>query len=203
MQAIEKLYAHTLPGRPPADWEPLEVHAGRVAELAGLFASAFGAAEWGKVLGRWHDLGKGSDEFQHYLVASHDPDAAENEDAPGRVDHSTFGAQHAIRTVPGRHVAQVLAFCIVGHHGGLPDAFSDDESTRGTTLQARLAKRVPVAKAPPEDQIAPQLRMPFVPDREAAGFQGAFFTRMLFSALVDADRTAIYSVVVRHAIFCK
>jgi CRISPR-associated endonuclease/helicase Cas3 len=190
MDRARTLYAHTLDGRPPAEWEPLDVHAAQVARLARSFASAFGAGDWGDVLGRWHDLGKGSDDFQSYLFATHDPDAAENESAPGRVDHSTFGAQHAVRTVSARHFAQLLAFCIAGHHGSMPDAFSDDELTRGSTLQARLKKDVPAARVSAEDQLAPKLGLPFTPERENAGFQIAFFTRMLFSALVDADRTA-------------
>ncbi len=57
-------YAHTLEGRPPEDWEPLETHLQKVAVLAGEFADAFGAKEWGYLAGLWHDLGKYSQEFQ-------------------------------------------------------------------------------------------------------------------------------------------
>jgi len=49
------IYAHTLP--PPAtraDWEPLDRHLAKVASLARDFANAFGAVEWGDLLGRWH-----------------------------------------------------------------------------------------------------------------------------------------------------
>jgi|GEM_PF-3480570 len=70
-------YAHTLEGRPPEDWEALEDHLHLVAEgkesgfsgAAG-FADAFGAHEWGRLLGLWHDLGKYSPEFQAYLRSS-------------------------------------------------------------------------------------------------------------------------------------
>jgi hypothetical protein len=64
------IFAHSLPGRPQSDWETLEVHAARVAELARSFASAFGAADWGNLLGRWHDLGKRSDKFQEFIRTS-------------------------------------------------------------------------------------------------------------------------------------
>jgi CRISPR-associated endonuclease/helicase Cas3 len=51
-------YAHTLPNRPEAEWEPLEVHLKEVAKMAGKFADAFGAKKWGRLTGVWHDLGK-------------------------------------------------------------------------------------------------------------------------------------------------
>src|SRR4051812_18566402 len=101
MAADRPIYAHTLPDQPASSWETLEHHAGEVARLAREFAASFGAGDWGDLLGRWHDLGKRSDEFQRYIHATGDPDCAENDDAPGRVDHSTFGAQHAARTVDG------------------------------------------------------------------------------------------------------
>ena len=67
-------YAHTKTNpdgkpAPECDWEPLERHLQEVADLAGDFAAAFGAREWGKLAGLWHDLGKYSLEFQNYLKA--------------------------------------------------------------------------------------------------------------------------------------
>lgn len=114
-------YAHTLPGQLRSEWELLDDHARKVASLTRTFAAAFGAAQWGEQLGHWHDLGKWSDAFQAYISPSEDPNAAENEHSPGRVDHSTFGARHAARSLPGM-AGQLLAFCIAGHHAGLPDA---------------------------------------------------------------------------------
>lgn len=188
-------YAHTLPGRPPNHWEPLEAHLDSVAQLAGGFAAAFGAREWGTLLGRWHDIGKYSESFQRYLLRTADNDAGEERQARGRVDHSTFGAQHAFSVVGG-HAGQILAFCIAGHHAGLPDARSDDETTRGASLQARLKAgppRVPPVLLPPGESPVPRLALPFMPAHEIVGFQVAFFTRMLFSCLIDADRTATES----------
>jgi CRISPR-associated endonuclease Cas3-HD len=48
--------------------EPLDVHLQAVAELAEKFAGKFGAAEWGRVLGLWHDLGKYSAAFGAHLL---------------------------------------------------------------------------------------------------------------------------------------
>lgn len=191
-------YAHTLAGQPPEKWEPLERHLKEVARLAGDFAAAFRAQEWGAALGRWHDLGKYSDVFQEYLLRTVDPDAGEEDPnagekrSLGRVDHSTFGAQHAAKVVGG-HAGQILAFCIAGHHAGLPDATSDDETTRRATLEARLAlgpPRVPPVDLPHAEVAAPNVKLPFALSSEDRGFQVAFFTRILFSCLIDADRIA-------------
>jgi len=38
------LHAHSIPGGPEAEWEPLERH---LAEAAGAFATTFGAVEFG------------------------------------------------------------------------------------------------------------------------------------------------------------
>lgn len=185
-------YAHTLPNEPPDKWEPLERHLEEVARLAGDHASAFDAQLWGSSLGRWHDLGKYSKAFQDYLRRETDPDAGEKDQVSRHIDHSTFGAQYAAKLV-GRHTGRILAFCIAGHHAGLPDGTSDDETTRRSTLEARLKlrpPRIPPVELPRPDTAPPALKLPFTAAPEDIGFQVAFFTRMLFSCLVDADRTA-------------
>jgi len=189
-------YAHTLADHAPGDWETLAAHLDKVASSASTFAEAFGAQLWGEVLGRCHDLGKLSDDFQLYLrnagAASVDA-GAENEDTSGkRVDHSTFGARFvakALGNVPG----QLLAFCIAGHHTGLPDEASADEATQRSTLRYKLdPAKYCISAVQTPDVVLPALTSPLQPS--AAGkaeypFQFAFFTRMLFSCLIDADRT--------------
>ncbi len=190
-------YAHSLKEQPTESWEPLEVHLGLVAEGnveldgAARMAAVFGAADWGRLLGRWHDLGKYSHEFQHYLksVGGAHP---KGDSRPERIDHSTAGAQHAwklLRGVPGR----ILAYCIAGHHGGLPD--NEDMHGGAAGLNQRLAKKVAdYSCAPSEilDQQRPEAP-PFDWDRNdlaRAAFQLSVFCRMLFSCLVDADYLA-------------
>lgn len=86
-------YSHTRTGYEPSGWELLETPLEEVEALAGEFGSRFHASEWAEALGRCHDLGKGSREFQDYLHAS---SALESQDAgaetskPGRVNHSTL-----------------------------------------------------------------------------------------------------------------
>ena len=76
-------YAHTGPGPPGEQWQRLEEHLSRVAELAGEFASAWNARDWGYAAGLWHDLGKAAEDWQEYLRAFDSPqsEALESEDA--------------------------------------------------------------------------------------------------------------------------
>jgi CRISPR-associated endonuclease/helicase Cas3 len=186
-------YAHTLVGRPSAEWETLDAHLDKVAQLASTFAEAFGARSWGDVLGRCHDLGKLSDDFQLYLsnagTVAADAGAEDGGASGKRVDHSTFGARFAEQFV-GKIPGQLLAFCIAGHHTGLPDESSSDDAAQRSTLRHKLDPgkyRIPVVAAP--DIKLPPLSLPFKPSKGEIAFQIAFFTRMLFSCLIDADRT--------------
>jgi CRISPR-associated endonuclease/helicase Cas3 len=60
---IVPFYAHTRTHAdgspaPESEWKRLDVHLREVAELAGEFAAAFGAKEWGHLAGLWHNLRK-------------------------------------------------------------------------------------------------------------------------------------------------
>lgn len=187
-------FAHSLsPPHTVEEWEPLYRHLTEVSRIAAEFAGAFGAAGWGQLLGRWHDLGKYSGAFQQYLLSSADSqDAGEECAAPGRVDHSTFGARHAARAVGG-HKGMLLAFCIAGHHAGLPNALPTDSGDERSSLKFRLSEQdrhIPRVDLPAEEETPPKLTLPFTPSGPSSSFQVAFFTRMLFSVLVDADRLA-------------
>ena len=181
----EARFAHTA-GPDPAEWEPIATHLEEVAAMAEQLATVFGASEAARTLGLWHDLGKYSDEFQNYLRASSGLERLNAHiETPDRVDHSTYGAQLAA-SKPG--IGRLLAFCIAGHHGGMPDATSDE---LGPPLEQRLRKSVPQPKDIPTDIL--DLPVPPPPKLQLAArtadrpFQIAFFTRMLFSCLVDAD----------------
>ncbi len=108
----------------------------------------------------------------------------------GRVDHSTFGARYAARKI-GKHKGQMLAYCIAGHHSGLPDGRSSEEAHQRSSLQRRLdpvAYEIPQVTCPDLQIAAPALRLKSASGR--SGFEVAFFIRMIFSSLVDADRLA-------------
>jgi CRISPR-associated endonuclease/helicase Cas3 len=158
----------------------LHDHLVNVATLSETFAATFNAASWGKTAGLLHDIGKASSTFQRRVRG----------ESALRVDHSTFGARHANETWKG--VGKLLAYCVAGHHSGLPDGASNE----GACLKHRLdpARRVL------EDasswrvclgelaEIAPPAALPFDTAARNIGFKLAFFLRMVFSCLVDADR---------------
>ncbi len=212
-----EFYAHTLEGQPQEKWEPLFTaecpalnggecqhcealdayhgHLNKVAWWTAKFATEMfpngkdgnAAREWGYLAGLWHDLGKFSPAWQRYLSSKSDVHRGEIE---LRVDHSTAGAQHAVES--GNITGHLLAYCIAGHHSGLLDAISPD-----ACLQKRLEKEIAdfesasenglersIPQLPPS--IAKNVREPSVP---------ALFTRMLFSALVDADFLATEAFV--------
>ena len=186
------LYAHTLAGHPKEDWQTLQEHLENVGRLAADFASLFGAARTGATLGTHHDAGKATEGFQRRL-----------EGGP-RVDHSTAGAVllgQRWEASPSRQTAALgtmlsrfLAYPILGHHGGLPDAGSE----YGTGLDHRLApgniQKLPSwdpaaipLPASPMDVYQEMLPLICKQGRHPDPFRICFALRMLFSCLVDAD----------------
>lgn len=164
-------YAHSAESSDKSSWQPLDEHLEGVAQLAEKFAAVFEAGDWGRFAGLLHDSGKATEAFQRRLEGS-----------PQRIDHSTFGAQLAKENA-GRF-GLLLSYLIVGHHGGLPD---------GGSQEGELHYRLKHGKVPPDVTFLPvadikkELLPPFRLSAEYAGFSLAFFTRMVFSCLVDAD----------------
>jgi hypothetical protein len=54
----EQYYAHSLPGRPPAEWQTLEEHLKNVAEMARGFAESFegGWVAWRGCVVIWENV---------------------------------------------------------------------------------------------------------------------------------------------------
>jgi len=170
-------YARSLAGRSKKDWQRLEEHLERVSAHSAESADAFGAADWGALAGLWHDLGKYQDEFQARLEGN-----------PQSVDHSIIGALRAKEA--GLRSATPLVFAIAGHHGGLPDVVE-----LGERLRKRADALNKVRGAVPEwilRHAVPPLPKRFLDSqpKDAASAQLRsieFFTRFLYSCLVDAD----------------
>lgn len=148
-------------------------HLTGTAELCRKFAAAFGAEADGKLAGLTHDIGKCTDAFQNRLL----------NDGP-IVDHATAGAVAC--AIRGNRYASA---CVAGHHGGLPDfgnmrtARKDDGTLYGRLLKGREEQCLErcgdsgVNLPPPMASEAQRL----------APMQASFWTRMLYSCLVDAD----------------
>ena len=179
----EKYYAHSLEGKPPSDWQPLEEHLQNVAKLAADFARPFGGDQWAYLAGLLHDFGKGSRAFQAYLRHVNDITDDFGKFYVGKVDHSTAGAQSLYRL--SNQAGKLLAYCVAGHHSGLLNWVQD----AGHGMRHRLAKTVPkVSHCCIQDHPAIPVNLPLGKlAQNRFGFQLQFFVRMIFSSLVDAD----------------
>ena len=175
------LYAHSLPDQPPEKWQSLSEHLLAVAELAAQMADVFHASLLAFIIGYLHDLGKASEEGQKRIHGT----------GP-RVDHSTAGARELIERWERQYgerckvLAECLSYCITGHHSGLADYGEHDLDTG--TLRNRLSNKrsIPDYKTGMQELRVPELEPRPVPFR-VNGFSLAFFIRMLFSCLTDAD----------------
>lgn len=167
-------YAHSTDEPDKHNWQLLREHLQNVADIASEFANGFNAGDLAYAGGLLHDIGKYSSEFQRRL-----------EGASIRVDHSTAGAREAGALYP-KQFSRILEYIITGHHGGLLNYGSDESG-----LQERLGKAfLPDYSAYRDETPIPDLtrfRPSLRPIQKRAGFSIAFYTRMLYSCLVDAD----------------
>lgn len=178
-------YAHSVQDElgnllPYEHWQTLQSHASNVGNLAAAFAQNFGADEIARYTGQLHDLGKYSLPFQKRLKGE-----------AKSVDHATAGAKIAVERW-GNVIGKLIAFCIAGHHTGLANGCG--EGNNRSTLKQRLALQfgedIPALDnlwqqeiKLPQNLSAPPLKA----DAHHPFFSYAFFTRMLYSCLVDAD----------------
>lgn len=158
--------------REDGEIQALRDHLLGVAKRARGFAEAFGAGEHAYRTGLLHDIGKYAPDVQRRMA---DPEHVR------KVNHTSAGAIEAQRM---RDL--YAAFAIAGHHGGLSDLGARTSLPSDGTLQGKLKYR-------PQDYSA--YRGEIAPDPSAAppawigmdALAGSFYTRMLFSCLVDAD----------------
>lgn len=153
--------------------QSIKEHCQNVAALAGNFANVFEADSIARYIGLLHDIGKYSDAFQRRILGSAE-----------KVDHSTAGAQVAWKsnTITGR----MAAFCISGHHSGLPDMGSKWSDAFEGSLQGKMKRTVEPFDDYRKELTAHNPVLPnwFMKDRL---FNPYFLVKMLFSTLVDAD----------------
>lgn len=194
--------------------EHLSGVAGRCSELA----KKLGLEKAGELIGLLHDLGKATNEFQNYLLSFASAGEA-RDDLRGKIDHSTAGAQCLLATIRGAQqedslqgvVARFLAICIVSHHSGLIDCLEPDGDDR---LTQRLAKPdnstrfveawtnlAPSVKSHAEALMQDPSLVAEVRNTIAGlatsldkgegdkDVQVGLLLRLLFSCLIDADRT--------------
>lgn len=182
-------FGHSRKGADKSEWQCLKDHLVNTARLAADFGRDAGVAELAGAAGLMHDIGKYSEAFQSRLAGS-----------KRRVDHSTAGAREIVALFndqPQRTFAELLAYCIAGHHTGLPDYGSKADVEGDGTLLARLDKSQLEDYSAYKTEVDPaDLRLPEKPffrpiknykGKPVFGFSASFLTRMVYSALVDAD----------------
>ena len=153
----------------------LRDHLEEVGRLASEYAALFEAGEHARRTGLLHDIGKYSAAGQRRM---NDPEHT------SKVDHSTAGALEA------RRLGDIPAmFAIAGHHGGLMDMGGlsfDGDGTLRTRLKKSLDGELSYAAWQTEINVnSASLTPAWLNPRDAFGVH--FYTRMLFSSLVDAD----------------
>jgi CRISPR-associated endonuclease/helicase Cas3 len=137
--------------------------------------------QWGNLAGRLHDLGKASPEWQEYLRKSHTEPGLSH----AKVDHKLSGALFAQKLPFGIP----LSLAIAGHHRGLPDwpelkqTRLPDPKTASLLAKALVALRLDL----PSEALSLPAWIREQPDKLRGKRSLDSFTRMLFSALVDAD----------------
>lgn len=167
-------YAHIRQGEAGTDLhQTVAEHLTGTAALCREFADTFGAGAEGELAGLTHDIGKCTEGFQNRLL----------HDGP-IVDHATAGA-----VVCAKQGHMFTAACVAGHHSGLLDFGNPRTAQAGdATLFGRIkkggAERYPERCG--ESGVALPSGFPsMAPERDK--LQTSFWTRMLYSSLVDAD----------------
>lgn len=175
-QEIDPLHAHSR--NQSGLRHGLVDHLRAVSSLAGSFAEVFGAravAEWSGLV---HDAGKADWSWQQRLLE------VEGTDTPVGIDHKRAGTQFLLDELG----FDAFALIVHGHHGGLkrPAEMTADLESQGRQVEheadawARLRPLLPELRNP-----AP----PPWPDWARKGdLDAELLARMLFSALIDADR---------------
>lgn len=184
------LYAHTLQGAPESEWQRLDDHLRSCAELAKKFAKPFSSGLWAERLGWLHDAGKSRETFQSYIRHCTAGEAAKDDvyDSQDHT-HSGVGACWAVEKLG--LTGRILAYCVAGHHAGLPD-FIGGRKPNGA-LNIRLAGEKVFLEEPQVRQWiechdslwAEKCQPPWQFGQNSTDM--SFWIRMLYSCLVDAD----------------
>lgn len=173
-------YAHTLEGESEEKWQSIKEHAENVAGLVKKFSMPWCTAEYAENLGMLHDAGKYQADFQRRLRGEEIS-----------VEHSIGGA--AIWTE--MRWPESGAYCIAGHHSGLPDVGNKTDSEDEPTLLGRIKRAQKQDFSSYKNELTLK-EVKINPMRDAVCMNGstddikkeyAFWTRMMFSCLTDAD----------------
>lgn len=147
-----EFYAHSLKAADKSQWQLLCAHLQQTAELAGKSGDKIGLGAITRLTGLLHDLGKYNPDFQKKLNGENIS-----------VSHSAAGAKiiadmAEIAGPQQKLCAEIIKYCILGHHAGLPDydsaggsveqrlrKFDKTEGGKGSVLQPQIVHFRPEA----------------------------------------------------------
>lgn len=161
----------------------LEDHLLAVAKITKIFSEKFIGGKFGAIawlIGLIHDLGKAHPAFQSYLLAS------EKGEKPPTVPHSPWGATLCLLCYPV--FKEAMSLTIAGHHAGLDEIsrlqskLVDKEYDQQTEILELLQNFITEILLNNKSELKNNPRI------ELSKLQTELLIRMLFSALVDADR---------------
>ena len=166
-------------------------HLQGVAEIAEARAVPF-MKEAAHAVGYAHDIGKYAELFQDRI--------RKKTSLP--YEHSLGGAlEYQVLMKKSPILGIMFMYCIAGHHTGLPDGGRPEDLPDETTLCARLNRKKEFTdkkdyqayrnelkiEEPSAKELLHFLILTYQKSKAEFGEQFAFFTRYLFSCLVDAD----------------
>lgn len=157
--------------------QTIKEHLLGTAKRAEEFASEFDCGELGFLCGLLHDIGKYSEAFQRRI---------RNPLPSNRVDHSTAGAVE-MQKLSKEYIP--LGMAVAGHHSGLLDGGNIITAEEGTYF-GRYKKKLEDYGRWKEDllsELSESSQVSFPKFCKENKFSLSFFTRMIFSCLVDAD----------------
>jgi len=166
----------------------LSEHLAETAKLAETFADEFHSGAWGKAAGLAHDAGKGRLLWQRYLhlKSGYYDEDAHLEGRRSKIPHAIHGAE-LVENLFGKAIGRILAYCIAGHHAGLPD-WSSAKGAGQASLQFQKTKVKDLTDIESSIINNIQTTKPSLPPwKFAPGLDIALWIRMLYSCLVDAD----------------
>lgn len=189
--------------------QSIEEHLTAVQEIAEQYGKKLNVKYLAGLAGMLHDLGKYSDDFQHYIK-----EALVNPEAPpkrGSVDHSTAGGKMLYelfhqkgKTNQERLLAEIIGNIIISHHSYLQDYLNhmlkstylkrvkEKEISQYSDVKEAFFSKVMnkkdfesyVKKAIDELKLFLQKTTP-----DSINEDIMFLSKFLFSTLIDADRT--------------
>ena len=194
--------------------QSVEDHLHGVASLSACFAEKLGLAKCAELIGLLHDLGKYSEAFQNYIQLGELEETqgkVDHSTAGAQWIWNELRIQGPGPGPGGELIAQMLAVCVASHHGGLIDCIAPDgKGCFGKRMQKPVSEARAQADAAVLDRASRLFQDPLLIEeglavmkavlrREKLGgeagkerrvhFLWGLSLRMLFSCLIDADRT--------------